>query len=174
MQKKGFTLIELILVVMIMGVVYMFAIGSLDKVKQKAQNLLPTPTNLKKYLLQKEFDKKARFVCFDDCKECSVVLDGNVSERVEGFFHSMPKIYRYNATLGMEQVDPQPYFDASGVEQQVCFSYTIYKNGIGDQIYVEYEGKVYDYSDYFDGVKVYDSTSEIENEKTALLQKVLS
>lgn len=174
MSRGGFTLIELILVVVIMGVVYMFAIGSLQKVKQKNQNDLPTLTNLKKFLLKKEFEKKARFVCYDSCQECSVVLDGKPKEKIEGFFASYPKTYRYDESMGMQQIEPDPYFDAEGVERQVCFSYAIYKNGIGDQIYLEYNSKVYDYSDYFEDVKIYDSLEDIQNEKEASLQKVLS
>ena len=171
---RAFTLIELIIVVVIIGVVYMFAVGSLEKVKQTSQNTSVSLKNLKRFLLNKEFEKKARLVCFDRCEKCSVVLDGAVSEEIDSFFQTPPKIYRYTQTLGMEPIDPQPFFDQNDVEQQSCFSYTIYKNGIGDQIFVEYKSKVYDYSDYFEDVKVYDSIEEIQNEKEAMLQKVLS
>ena len=159
---------------MIMGIVYMFAIGSLGKLKNKTQNLLPTLENLKAFLLAKDFEKEARFVCFDDCGSCSVVLDGKKSSSVSNFFDSEPKTYRYDATLEMVQIESDPFFDKNGVQKQVCFSYRIYKDGIGDQIFVEYHDKVYDYSDYFEDVKVYDSIEEIQNKKESMLQKVLS
>ena len=173
-MKRAFTLIELILVVLIMGIVYMFAIGSLDKIKAKNEEKLPTLSNLKRFLLAKDFEKEARFVCFDDCSSCSVVLDGKESSSVSNFFDSEPKSYHYDPTLGMEQIDPEPFFDANGVQKQVCFSYRIYKNGIGDQIAIEYHDKIYDYSDYFEDVKVYDSVNELQNKKESILQKVLS
>ena len=173
-MKKGFTLLELILVVVIMGVVYMFAIGSLQKVKQTNENALPTPKNLKKFLLHEVFEKKARFVCYDNCEKCDLVLDGKTVATMESFFQRAPKTYRYDATLGMVQTYPQPYFNADGAQEQVCFSYMIHKNGIGEQIYLEYNGRVYDYSDYLDGVKVYNTIEEIQDKKESLLQKVLS
>ncbi len=172
-MKKAFTLIELILVVVIMGIVYMFAIGSLDKIKAKSQNLLPSLTNLKAFLLTKNFEKEARFVCFEECEMCSVVLDGKKTENVSGFFDSIPKIYRYDSMFGMEQIEPDPFFDENGVQKDVCFSYRIYKDGIGDQIIVEYKKKVYDYSDYFEDVGIYDSIDAAVRYKKSLLEKVL-
>ena len=156
-----------------MGVVYMFAITSLDKIKAKTQNNLPTLSNLKRFLLTKEFEKEARFVCFEDCGRCSVVLDGKTAQKFSAFFDSPPKLYRYDATLGMEQVEPDPFFDENGVQQQVCFSYRIYKDGIGDQVLVEYKESVYDYSDYFEDAKRYDSIEAAGQHKESMLQKVL-
>lgn len=173
-MKKAFTLIELVLVVIIMGVVYMFAISSLEKVKQLSHNDIPTLQNLKRFLLQKEFEKKARFVCFEECEQCSVILDKKAEETITGFFQKQPKIYRYDATLGMEQIQSEPYFDADGIQHQTCFSYTIYKDGTSDQIFVEEGGSIYDYGEYFDDVKLYDSIEEAQEKKEALLQKVLS
>ncbi len=156
-----------------MGVVYMFAIGSLDKIKAKTQNHLPTLSNLKRFLLAKEFEKEARFVCFEDCGRCSVVLDGKTKQNLSGFFDSIPKLYRYDSTLGMEQIDPDPFFDENGVQKQVCFSYRIYKDGVGDQVLVESKESVYDYSDYFEDVKRYDTIEAAGQHKESMLQKVL-
>ncbi|SFV53958.1 hypothetical protein MNB_SM-7-992 [hydrothermal vent metagenome] len=172
-MQRAFTLIELILVVVIMGVVYMFAIGSLETIKRKSQNTLPTLANLKAFLLAKDFEKEARFVCFEGCSSCSVVLDGNVTQSLSTLFDVDPKIYRYNSLLGMEQVELDPYFDANGVQKDLCFSYRIYRDGIGDQIFVEYKDRVYDFSDYFEDEKVYDSLDSLLQKRESLVQKVL-
>ena len=156
-----------------MGVIYIFAITSLDKIRAKSENHLPTLSSLKQFLLAKEFEKEVRFVCFEDCDRCSVVLDGKTTQKFSGFFVSPPKLYRYDATLGMEQIKPDPFFDENGVQQQVCFSYRIYKDGIGDQVLVEYKESVYDYSDYFEDAKRYDSIEAAGQHKESMLQKVL-
>ncbi len=172
-MKRAFTLIELILVVVIMGVVYMFAISSLDQIKAKSQEKLPTLLNLKSFLLAQDFEKEARLVCFEDCGRCSVVLDGKTVQNIDSFFTSPPKLYRYDATLGMEEIESDPFFDEDGIQKEVCFSYRIYKDGIGDQVLLEYGNKVYDYSNYFDDVTVYDSVDEAKRYKESLLHKVL-
>ncbi len=165
---------ELILVVVIMGIVYMFAIGSLQKVKAVNENLLPTLSNLKTFLLTKQFENKARFVCFDGCSACDVLLDGRPVRQIEGFFDSEPRIYRYSPSLGMEQIQSDPYFDTNGVQKDVCFSYRVYKDGTGDQIFVEYHGKVYNYGDYFEDVTTYDSIDEATRHKESVMHKALS
>ena len=172
--KRAFTLLELIVVVMIMGIVYIFAIGSLEKIRQKNEHLLPTLGNLKSFLLAKNFEKEARFVCFDDCTACTLLLDGEKSRNISNFFDSSPLIYRYDPTLGVQQTDPDPFFDENGVEKEVCFSYRVYKDGIGDQLFVEYHRKVYDFSDYFEDARLYDSIEDLANKKEELLQKVRS
>ena len=151
----------------------MFVTTSLDKIKAKSENHLPTLSNLKQFLLTKKFEKEARFVCFEDCTRCSLLLDGTTKRKFSDFFDSPPKLYRYDVTFGIEQIDPDLFFDENGVQQQVCFSYRIYKNGIGDQILVEYKGSVYDYSDYFEDVKRYDSIEAAKQHKESMLQKVL-
>ena len=157
-----------------MGVVYTFAIGSLERVKLVNEKRLPTLQNLKKYLLKKEFDYEARFVCYDECERCSVVLDRNESEVVEDFFQEEPKLYSFNSLLGsLQRIEAESYFDQEDVEHRSCFSYRIYKNGVGEQIFVKYRNRVYDYSEYLDGVGVYDSLEDINTKKESLLQKVL-
>lgn len=160
--------------VVIMGIVYTFAIGSLEKVRQKSENLLPTAKNLKAFLLAQDFEKEARLVCFDDCSHCSVLLDGKETKTTQTLFDSSVKLYRYSPTMGMEQTQSDPYFDENGVQRDVCFSYRIYKDGIGDQILVEYKNRVYDYSEYLEDVKTYDSIDAAQQHKEAMLHKVLS
>jgi hypothetical protein len=44
--------------------------------------------------------------------------------------------------------------------------------GIGDQILVEYKNKAYDFTSYFEDVKVYNTIDEIINKKEQLLLEV--
>ncbi len=162
------------MVVALMGVLYTFAIGALERVQKKEANLLPTLEHLKSYLAHFDFEKEARLVCYDECRSCLVVLDRNKTSSVESFLHAKPKLFRYDPLLGMSGVESEPYFDDSGMEHATCFSYRLYSNGVGEQSIFEYEKKVYDLSDYFDDAKRYDTLEELKEEKERLLQKVLS
>ena len=59
-----------------------------------------------------------------------------------------------------------------GVEEDVCFSYEIEKNGVGDQVLVEFKEKYYDLSTYFENTVVYDSLEEAQEIKEDLQSEV--
>ena len=171
--KNAFTLIELLIVIVIMGVLYSLALNNLQKVSNSSKEKLSLK-NLKKFLLSFEFEDDAKIVCFNDCRECKLLLDGNETKQdIKNFIDDSLEAYKYDFQNGITKVTFEPYFDKNDVEQRVCFSYDISKNGVGDQIFVSYQSKVYDFSDYFNGVKVYDDIDEIVNKKESLLNEVL-
>ncbi len=159
---------------MIMGLVYKFALNSLERASKKSTNTLPTLQHLKSYLVQIPFEKEALFVCVDDCLKCFVRVDRQKTIQTEPIFEESPRIYRYDAQTGTEEIEPPPFFDSEGVEHDTCFSYRFFKNGVGEQLVVEYKNKVFDLSEYFEETKVYDSLEAFKEAKESLLQKVLS
>ena len=65
------------------------------------------------------------------------------------------------------------YFNSEDVEEEVCFSYSIGKNGVGDQVIVEFKDKVYDFSTYLGSISVYNSLEELLEVKENLAQEIL-
>jgi len=178
--RAAFSLIELLIVIVIIGVVYTLSIGKFQKLG--STNVRVDLQNLKQYLKnvpkQSGIDtyKMVRLLCLDDCSSCDVLVDGKkVSEdnHFTDFLDSSVKVYRYDIATGTTEVPQKVYFNSEGIEENVCFSYGINKNGVGDQVIIEYKNKVYDYSVYLEKTQVYSSLQKLINMKEKLFQEVV-
>lgn len=171
MKRSAFTLIELLIVIVIMGVIYTLAISNFSKLSDKSASLrLDT---LKEYLASLKYDKEARLLCLDDCSECNVYLDGNKTQKIEGIVDDSVRIYRYDDLYGFIEKEPEVYFSPDGVEESLCFSYKVDNKKIGDQVLIEYKNKYYDMSAYFEQTPVYNSMQEARDVREKLKNEVL-
>lgn len=170
MQKKAFTLIELIIVVIIMGVVYNLAIVNFNKVNDASEKL--TLLTLKEYLAKLPHEKSSELICLDDCSTCKVVVDGNVTDEIEDFLDESVKVYRYDDAYGAVLKELRVYFNSEDVEQSVCFDYKVFSNGVGDQIFVEYKEKYYDFTRYFEKTAQYDSMEDLIEARENMISDV--
>jgi len=173
--KKAFSLIELLIVIVIVGVVYTLAVSSFTKMGESSTQV--TLGNLKEYLQSFQHEKNVKFLCLDDCSSCDIFVDGKVDEELKGsfdnFLDSSVKVYRYDFYQGMQESEKEIYFNTEDIEEEVCFSYTVDKKGIGEQVFVEYNKKIYDFSTYFEQTPVYDSLSEVIEAKEMLHSEIL-
>ncbi|MFK5937065.1 MAG: type II secretion system protein [Sulfurimonas sp.] len=172
MKRAAFTLIELMIVIVIMGVVYNLASSNLTRLSKDNGKI--TLTNLKTYLQSQHHEKSVQLLCLDDCSACDVYIDGVKTRTLDALFKdSDVRVYRYDFSYGYTAKEQDVYFNKEGVEENVCFSYTIDKEGIGEQVLMESKNKFYDYSSYFDSTKVYSSLSDASNARDELAQKVM-
>jgi prepilin-type N-terminal cleavage/methylation domain-containing protein len=174
--KKAFTLLELLIVVLIIGVVYSMAISKFQQVgKSDATNV--TLANLKEYMQQFSHKKSVRFLCLDDCSSCDIFVDDIKQEELKGvfdkFIDNSIKIYRYDFLLGALEQESESFFNVENTEERVCFSYKINNKNIGEQLLVEYKDRVYDYTSYFEKTPIYDSLEDFREEKEKLAQEIL-
>lgn len=173
--KRAFSLIELLIVIMIIGVVYTLSINSFEQIKENKKAI--TLSSLEEYLKQFEYEKSAEFLCLDDCSECDILIDSKVVQEMkgsfDGFLDDSIKVYRYEYGLGAIELEPKSYFNVEDVEEEVCFSYLVNKRGIGNQVLVEYKDFVYDFSTYFEKTPKYDSLEEAIDVKDKLIEDVL-
>ena len=171
MKRSAFTLIELMIVIVIMGVIYTLAISNFSRLSDTSKKLCLD--NLKEYLASLKYAKSARLLCLDDCSNCAVYLDGNKTKSIDGFLDDSVKTYRYDNSYGFIQKDPEPFFNADGVEESVCFSYTLDNNKIGDQVLIEYKNRFYDMTPYLQNTAVYNSIQAAQDAKENLANAVL-
>ena len=172
-MKKGFSLVELMIVIVIIGVVYSLAVSKLKSVDE--EKLAPTLANLKEYLLSYlEADaKRAQLLCLDGCESCSIYVDGvKQEEDIEAFFDASIEVYRYDFVQGAVQKKDAVFFNKEGREEDVCFSFSMDKNRVSDQVIVVYKEKAYDYTSYFTPTKVYAHLEELLQEKEKIQQEV--
>jgi len=171
--KKAFSLIELMIVIVIIGVVYTLAVVQLQNVKD--ETFKPSFLNLKEYLSSfiTEDAKSARLLCLDDCSKCGIYVNGEQVEKLDSFFDESIEVYRYDFLLGAQKLQESVYFNEENVQESVCFSFTMYKNKISQQLLVSYNEKAYDYTTYFEKTKVYDSLENLVEAKEQMAQKVM-
>jgi len=170
--KKAFSLIELMIVIVIMGVVYTLAITKLKTVGD--DKLPPTLINIKEYLSKLNQDNQnMKLICFDDCSECSIYAGDEKIQTIDGLLDDTVMTYRYDFLLGSIEQKPEVFFSKNGVQENVCFSLNVDKRGISDQVIVVYKGKAYDYSTYFTKTEVYNSIDDAIDAKSMLIEEVL-
>ena len=162
LAKKAFSLIELLIVILIIGVVYTLSIGSFEKVKDESKKL--TLQNLKEYLQALPYEKSAEILCLDDCSECELLVDGEKFKELDDFLDKSVKSYRYDFSYGMVELEK---------EDEICFSYSVDKKGVGQQVIVEFKDLFYDFSTYLSPVGIYSSLEEARDAKEQLTQEVL-
>jgi len=169
LNRKAFTLFELMVVVMIIGIVYSLVLGHFDP--KKSVNIV----NLEriKDALQPHWTKgtKVKLVVYDNCKESTILINDEVKEDVKinvnnNIFNDI-KVFkkdRFNEELEIE-------FTPIVIEnrlQKVCFEYTLFPNGSNSSYVVKSGKDYYTYFPYFE--KTY-KTSSLDDAIEALEKK---
>ncbi len=163
-MKRAFSLIELLIVILIIGVVYTLSVGNFKKIKDESKKL--TLQGLKEYLHELPHDENIEILCMEDCSACDIFADGEKinDKEIENFLDKSVKLYRYDFSLGMVEIE---------MESEVCFSYSMDKSGVGEQVIVEFKDKIYDFTAYLTSTPVYNSIEEAVDTKESLIQEVL-
>ena len=160
------------IVIVIIGVIYTLAIGKLDGVAE--EKMKPSFTNLKEYLQTfiKDDAQYARLLCLDDCSSCDIYVDDTKIQSVEHFLDDSLEVYRYDFLQGAVRKKEEVFFNEEGVQESVCFSFSVDKSGVADQVIVLYKEKAYDYTHFFEPTEVYDNLEELVDTKESLAQEV--
>lgn len=171
MIKRAFSLIELLIVIMIVGVVYTLSVSNFSKLSEENFNL--TLLNLKEYLLSIEHEKSVKLLCLDSCLSCDVLVDGVKHDTIDEFLDSSVNVYRYEFSYGFIELEENVVFNIDGVEEAVCFSYEVDNNGVGDQVLVEFKNKFYDFSTYLSKTVEYSSMNDAVEAREELVSRVM-
>lgn len=158
---KAFSLIELLIVIVIIGVVYNLSISNFKKLAKEP--LKPSLANLKEYLQGIKHHENVKLLCLDDCSNCILYIDGIESEGIDSFLDRSVRTYKYEFLYG---------YIEERKEENICFSYEVNKNGVGNQVLVEFKNNYYDYTSYFDKTNVYSSLSEASEQREILTKEV--
>jgi len=160
------------IVIVIIGVVYTLAVVKLKDIK--AEKVKPSLANLKEYLHSLNKDGETmQLLCLDDCSECSIYQDGKKIQTIKHLIDSSVEVYKYDFLQGAIQQKMPVFFNKEGTQESVCFSFSVNRNSVADQVMVVYKDKAYDYLNYFETTKVYDSLEEDVQAKQKLAQEVM-
>lgn len=171
MQKKAFTLLELLLVVLIIGIVYGLAVNSIKQYGERTFVL--SLETLPEYLKGFHRQNRVTLLCTDACQECRVVVDGAEVKKVDPFIDGALRAYRFDAALGTRDIGFTPYYDEEDRESEVCFRFEIFPNGSSSEMIIELEEYVVDFPGYFGTPTRFDSLEEAIEHKRSVIEKAI-
>jgi len=163
--RSGFTLFELLLVIVIILSVYALVIPSLSRPTVRAFDIKA----LKEHLIQLHPRETSMLVCVESCEKCYVVSGGKKEET--SIIGNALKTYHYMHGRMEEALLKEPqFFDAN---EKICFKYRVDPiRQIGDELWLEYDEKVFYFSPYFDVPMEFETLEAASDFYTINLQRL--
>ncbi|WP_320033504.1 prepilin-type N-terminal cleavage/methylation domain-containing protein [Halarcobacter sp.] len=159
--KKGFTLIELIIVILLISIVSLILIPNFNFNQEKKYKL--EIKNIKEFMLNNfEFENKLALECIEkDELDCYIFVDGVMQEDIiiKNLFNQVPKVYNFDRELSdyrfrkikFDNHEYEPFFELK------INSDNKHKNIVLDT----YEDKVYLFSAISKKAKIFKNTNEV-------------
>jgi len=153
---KGFSLIELLIVIIIISIVYFLGFSGIERSSTKAKAL--TPLNLKSTVLKSElFQGEATLLCINKCRSCYMRKD--INSAFEAYEHGIDlkniEAYTLDAQDSLQRMEYGRYQD-----KKICLMLNFYANGSSTQIILKNQDAVYFLPAFFDEPKKLDSLNE--------------
>lgn len=157
--RKGFSLIELIIVVVLIGI--LFGIGASNFKIAKAQPKALTPLNLKETIVKSEFfNGQATLMCTDKCKKC--YLRQGLSSGFEPYANKIDltniQAYTLDERETLRRLEYERFND-----ERICLVMHFYNNGSSTQIILEDEEGAYFLPAFFGEPKRFDSPEDAKD-----------
>ena len=155
-MKKGFSLIELLIVILIISLVYFLGFSNIEKQDNTPKAL--TPINLKTTILKSElFQGEGTLLCINECRSCYMRKDINAP--FEAYESSVDlsgvEAYMLNKDDTLLPLEYGRYQD-----QKVCLVLHFYPNGSSTQVILKQNEDVYFLPAFFDEPQKMDSLAE--------------
>ncbi|MEA3523357.1 MAG: prepilin-type N-terminal cleavage/methylation domain-containing protein [Campylobacterota bacterium] len=160
-NSRAFTLFELLIVVLLIGILYGVFVHKLTKPPLANTDKL-TLKNIKTFLADLPYKRKAEIICLEPCKECHVYLDGKKADE-KGFslFTSSPNIYFPDTFGQIRTITFLPLIDKNHAINNVCFKFSLFNNKSSSHYAVENDEKYYLFDPYMKPVAVSKSFSDV-------------
>ncbi|CAA6828016.1 MAG: Prepilin-type cleavage/methylation domain-containing protein [uncultured Sulfurovum sp.] len=154
--RKAFSLVELLIVIMIVGLIYFLGFSSISIGKSKPKPL--TPLNLKESIVKsKLFNGHATFMCTNKCKKC--YLRQGISSPFKPYSSPIDltdiTVYTLDERESLREMEYERYKD-----EKVCLVIDFYDNGSSTQLILKNEEAAYFLPSFFGKAKQFDSVSD--------------
>ncbi len=155
-MNKGFSLIELLIVIIIISIVYFLGFSGIEKSSDKVKAL--TPLNLKSNIMKSElFQGEGTFVCINECRTCYYRKD--VNSPFEAYESNIDlyktEAYTLDAQDSLLKMDYGRYQD-----EKICLVLHFYPNGSSTQIILTQVDDIYFLPAFFDEPQKIDTIGE--------------
>jgi len=144
-RQKGFSLIELLIVIIIVSLVYFLAFSGIEKSEDRPKAL--GPANLKSSILNSElFQGEGTLLCINECRSC--YLRKNINEPFQAYESKIDlegtEVYTLDANDALLRMEYGRYDDA-----KICLSMQFYRNGSSTKMILKQKEDVYLLPAYF-------------------------
>lgn len=159
-NKQAFTIIELMLVIVIIGIVYMIAANNLNLQKYSKEKTL-TFSSLHKYLSSYDYEKTISLKC-DEEKNCFLFIDGAFDSKIDNtLFKDKPVVYQYTTNFDIIRYKR---IELENLESyDIVFEYKLDNRGISKDMIVEVDDKVYLFNSFKNRVIEFDYLSDVRD-----------
>jgi len=158
-HKKGFTLVELLIVVLLVSLIYFLGFSNIKLAKKEPKAL--SPLNLKETIsASKNFTGQLSLLCVNKCKTC--LLRHDISSGYQPYSHGIDltdiKAYTIDSRNSLMQIEYERYDD-----KKVCLRMDFYPNGSSTQIILENKEGAYFLPAYFEKAKKFASVEDAKD-----------
>lgn len=144
MSRRGFSLFELMLVVILIGLVYSLVLGKVNKKKIVKINKLE---NLRTILSSSNNNQHIELNIYDNCKKITVLgLDKKIDIDTSIFKDII--VYKVDTSNNLKKIEFTPILVDKKV-YEVCFNFTIYKNKSSSSYIVKQDNRYIVFHSYF-------------------------
>lgn len=158
-MRKGFSLIELLIVIMLISIVYYVGLDGVEMTKSKPKAL--TPLNLKENILSSElFESQATLLCISACKICYLRrgITSAFTEYTSAIDLHDVTAYTIDANDNLSEIEYQRFKD-----EKICLKMDFYPNGSSTQIILKQDKKSYFLPAFFGTPQAFDSPEEAQD-----------
>jgi len=158
-MHKGFSLIELLIVIIIISIVYFLGFSGVEVGKNKPKAL--TALNLKSTIVKSDsFTNEATLLCVDKCRSC--YLRKGINSEFQAYEHSIDlkdtQAYTLDERESLLHLEYGRYQD-----KKICLILDFYKNGSSTQIILKNESGVYFLPSFFEAPQKVDSLEDAKD-----------
>ena len=144
-EHKGFSLVELLIVIIIISLVYFLAFSGIDKTEEKPEAL--RPINLKSSIQNSElFQGEGTLLCINNCRSCYLRKD--ISTPFEAYENKIDlegvEVYTLDANDALLRMEYGRYDDV-----EICLTMQFYRNGSSTKMILKQKDSVYLLPSYF-------------------------
>lgn len=159
--KRGFTLIELIIVILLIGITYYLVISNNSfKLEEKKADL--SLLNLKEFLIKTfPYEKELDFFCIETDLSCHIQIDGIVQKdfKVEKLFKTIPEVYEYSKIRTRIDFEDKRVNDET---QRVIFEFKIDNDfKTNEFILDDLQNSIYAFNSIYQKPKIYKNLDEM-------------
>lgn len=155
-QHRGFSLVELLIVIMIVGLIYAMGFSGVNVAKAKPKAL--TPLNLKDNIVKSEFyNGRATLMCLDKCTKC--YLRKGLSSKFTPYSNGVQlkdiTAYTIDRRDSLHKIEYERFND-----RPICLVIDFYNNGSSTQLILEDDKGAYFLPAFFGDAKKFDSVED--------------